>query len=153
MTDLPYEPEAPSIVEGHEVHEEHEGLPGTIGHVSNWRSLVKVLAALVCLTVLTVVVAHMDLGRLNIVGAIGIAIVKASIVALFFMHLRYDKRFNFWIFVCSVGFVAWMVGYILFDSSMYQHNIQDFRADKEHNILVKKIDEEGNGGESDSSGE
>lgn len=111
-----------------QAHEHHdEALPGTIGHVSRWQTLVMVLLTLLVLTVLTVAVAQFDLGRLNIVGAIGIACVKASIVAMWFMHLRYDKRFNFWILVGSLAFVALMVGYILFDSSLYQDNIREYR--------------------------
>ncbi|MCB9932970.1 MAG: cytochrome C oxidase subunit IV family protein [Planctomycetes bacterium] len=143
MTDVPYETEHDHNVPGHDVHEAHEGLPGTIGHVSSWKSLVKVLGALLVLTVLTVAVAQVDLGRLNVVGAIGIACVKASIVALWFMHLRYDKRFNFWILVCSLAFVAWMVGYILMDTAIYQHNITEYR--KDHPLTVKpiKTDEHG----------
>ncbi|MCA8914297.1 MAG: cytochrome C oxidase subunit IV family protein [Planctomycetes bacterium] len=147
---LPYATEEPSVVQGHVVHEEHEGLPGTIGHVSSWKSLVKVLSALIFLTVLTVAVAQLDLGRLNVVGALGIACVKASIVALWFMHLRYDKRFNFWIFISSVAFVAWMVGYILFDSTLYQHNIKEYR--ETHEITAPKIHEH-DGGEGHESGE
>ncbi|MCB9893135.1 MAG: cytochrome C oxidase subunit IV family protein [Planctomycetes bacterium] len=132
--------------EGHGAHDgHHEGLPGTIGHVSSWKSLVTVLTVLIFLTVLTVAVAQLDLGRLNVVGAIGIACVKASIVALWFMHLRYDKRFNFWIFISSVAFVAWMVGYILFDSSMYQHNIKEFR--ETHPITAPEIHEHDGGEE------
>ncbi|MBZ0136434.1 MAG: cytochrome C oxidase subunit IV family protein [Planctomycetes bacterium] len=112
----------------HAHHDHHdEALPGTIGHVSHWQTLVKVLVTLLALTVITVLVAQVDLGRLNVVGAIGIACVKASIVAMWFMHLRYDKRFNFWILVGSIAFVAWMVGYILFDSALYQDNIREYR--------------------------
>jgi cytochrome c oxidase subunit IV len=107
--------------------EHHEGLPGTIGHVAPWQTLVKVLVTLLILTILTVAVAQIDLGRLNIVGAIGIASVKASIVALWFMHLRYDKRFNFYILVGSLALVVWMVGYILFDTKLYQHNVQEYK--------------------------
>ena len=110
---------------GHDDH--HEGLPGMIGHVSPWQTLVKVLITLLFLTVITVAAAQVDLGRLNIVGALGIACVKASIVAMWFMHLRYDKRFNFWILIGSIAFVAWMVGYILFDSALYQDGIREYR--------------------------
>ena len=40
------------------------------------------------LTVVTVGAALIDLGSLNIVVAIAIAIVKATLVILFFMHQR-----------------------------------------------------------------
>ena len=127
---------------GHEEHHDdhHEGLPGTIGHVTPWQTLVKVLGVLLLLTVITVAVAQVDLGRLNIVGAVGIACVKASIVALWFMHLRYDNRFNFWILIGSLAFVVWMVGYILMDTSLYQDNIMDYR--KEHPLPSEIPDHE-----------
>lgn len=115
--------------EGHEnEHGGHgEALPGTIGHVTPLRTLVTVLVVLLVLTVITVAIAQVDLGRLNIVGAVGIASLKASIVAMWFMHLRYDNRFNFWILVGSLAFVVWMVGYILMDTKLYQDNIQEYR--------------------------
>lgn len=112
----------------HDAH--HEQLPGTIGHVTPWQNLIKVLVVLLILTVITVAIAQVDIGRLNIVGAIGVASIKASIVALFFMHLRYDKRFNFWILVGSLAFVAWMVGYILLDTTLYQDNIKEYQQDQ-----------------------
>jgi cytochrome c oxidase subunit 4 len=116
----------------HDAH--HEGLPGTIGHVSSWQTLVKVLLTLLILTVITVAVAQLDLGRLNIVGALGIASLKASIVTLWFMHLRFDKRFNFYILVGSLALVVWMVGYILFDTKLYQHNVQEYREAEQRRI-------------------
>jgi len=108
----------------------HEGLPGGIGHITPWQTLVKIFVILVLLTVLTVAVAQFDLGRLNIVGAIGIAAAKCFFVFLWFMHLRYDKRFNFYILVASLLFVIWMVGYILFDTMIYQRHIIDYREDQ-----------------------
>lgn len=113
--------------EAHAHH--HEGLPGTIGHVTPLKTLFGVLATLLVLTVITVAVAQFDFGRLNVVGAVGIACIKASVVSLWFMHLRYDKRFNFFILVGSFALVAWMIGYILFDTVLYQHNIEDYRRD------------------------
>lgn len=137
MTELAYETEQ-TIIEGHEDHGPHEGLPGTIGHVSPVKTLVGVLGTLLVLTVITVAVAQVNLGRMNVVVAIGIACVKASVVAMWFMHLRYDKRFNFWILIGSLAFVAWMVGYILFDSTMYQHNIREYR--ETHQIKAAPIE-------------
>ena len=128
-----------AIESGHDDHGHHEGLPGTIGHVSPVKSLAAVLGTLIILTVVTVAVAQLNLGRMNVVVAIGIACVKASIVAMWFMHLRYDKRFNFWILIGSLAFVAWMVGYILFDSTLYQHNIREYR--EAHPLTVAPIEE------------
>jgi cytochrome c oxidase subunit IV len=55
---------------------------------------VKVLVALLILTALTVAASYVDFGSGNVVIALFIASVKAMLVALFFMHLRYDKPVN-----------------------------------------------------------
>jgi cytochrome c oxidase subunit 4 len=62
----------------------------------------KVLAALLAFTVLTVLAAGMNFGSWNTVIALGIASIKASLVALFFMHLRHDKPMSAIIFVTGV---------------------------------------------------
>ena len=51
-----------------------------------------VYGALLVLTVITVLVSYVDLGLLNVFVALGIASVKASLVALFFMHLKWENR-------------------------------------------------------------
>src|SRR5215469_7147850 len=49
---------------------------------------VKVFVALIILTALTTGVAYIDLGALNTVAALVIAVCKATLVVLFFMHLK-----------------------------------------------------------------
>jgi len=51
-----------------------------------------VFGALLALTAVTVLVSYVDMGLLNVVVALGIASVKASLVALFFMHLKGESR-------------------------------------------------------------
>ncbi len=51
-----------------------------------------IYAALLLLTGLTTFVAFFDLGLFSPIVALTIAVIKASIVALFFMHLRYSGR-------------------------------------------------------------
>ena len=50
-----------------------------------------IFATLLFLTATTFVVSGIDLGGLNAVAALVIAMVKALLVALFFMHLRYSR--------------------------------------------------------------
>jgi cytochrome c oxidase subunit 4 len=52
---------------------------------------VKVWAVLICLTVITAVVSEIDLGPWNTPVAMAIASTKVILVALFFMHLRYER--------------------------------------------------------------
>lgn len=55
---------------------------------------VKTLTALLILTVITVAASYVDFGAGNVVIALFIASIKAILVALFFMHLRYDRPVN-----------------------------------------------------------
>lgn len=73
-----------------------------------------VLGALLVLTVVTVTAAGIDFGPYNTVIALVIATLKASLVALFFMHLRHDK-FNAVVFLGGVLFLAVFLIFTLFD--------------------------------------
>jgi cytochrome c oxidase subunit IV len=73
-----------------------------------------VFAALLVLTVVTVGVSLVDLGPLSTVVALAIAAAKASLVILFFMHVRYGPRL-IWIFA-SGGFF-WLALLILLTMS------------------------------------
>jgi len=55
-----------------------------------------IFAALMVLTAITVGVAYLDLGVLNPVVALSIAVLKATLVVLFFMHLRWSSMLT-WI--------------------------------------------------------
>ena len=61
-------------------------------HIVPVRTYVLVFAALIVGTLLTFGVAYVDLGRFNIVVALLIACLKASLVVLFFMHVLYSTR-------------------------------------------------------------
>jgi caa(3)-type oxidase subunit IV len=52
------------------------------------------LVGLLILTTITVAVSYVDFGSANVVIALTIATFKAILVALFFMHLRWDKSTN-----------------------------------------------------------
>ncbi len=67
---------------------EHAELPHFIGV----RVYLAVFAALFVLTAATVWVAFHDWGFLNTPIALGIAVVKATLVVLYFMHVRYTTR-------------------------------------------------------------
>ncbi len=67
----------------------------------------RVFAALMVLLALTIFAAAFDLGRWNIVVALTIAVIKAVLVILFFMHVRYSTRL-LWVFVAS-GFFWLMI--------------------------------------------
>jgi cytochrome c oxidase subunit IV len=60
-------------------------------HIDSRSTYYKVFAGLIALTLLTVAVAYVDLGRMNVTVALGIATLKTVIVALFFMHVRHSS--------------------------------------------------------------
>ncbi len=62
------------------------------GHVSPKSVYYAIFGALMVLTVVTVAVATVNLGRFNFPVAIGIAITKATLVILFFMHAKYSSK-------------------------------------------------------------
>jgi cytochrome c oxidase subunit 4 len=67
-------------------------------------------------TYLTVQIAFLDLGRLNAVVALTIAVFKAVLVVLFFMHVRYSPRLT-WLVV--IGAVFWLMILLALTSGDY----------------------------------
>jgi cytochrome c oxidase subunit IV len=61
------------------------------GHISPKRAYYTIFGSLMVLTAITVAVAFINLGRLNFPVALGIAILKATLVILFFMHVKYSS--------------------------------------------------------------
>jgi cytochrome c oxidase subunit IV len=92
-------------------------------HVMSVKMLLGIWGALVVLTGLTVWSAQYDLGRIDLVVAMGIATLKASLVALYFMHLRYDKGFHSVVIVGALIFVFLFVSMALLDRNEYQADI------------------------------
>lgn len=74
-------------------------------HVIPKRVYYTVFGILMLCTYLTVQIAFLDLGALNTVVALTIAVFKATIVVLFFMHVRYSSRLT-WVVV--IGSVFWL---------------------------------------------
>lgn len=72
-------------------------------HVVPVRTYVFVLVSLLALTLATVLVSSLNLGRLNDIAALTIAVVKMVLVVLFFMHLRYSPKLT-WLVMAS-GFL------------------------------------------------
>lgn len=92
-------------------------------HVMPLKMLWMIFGALIFLTILTVTLANFELGKSEIVITMLIATIKASLVAVFFMHLRYDSPFNAMIFVFSLVFVALFLGFTLVDVQQYQADL------------------------------
>lgn len=89
-------------------------------HISSAKFLWGVGISLFVLTFLTVAVTWIQIPEpWNVVVAIAIAVVKALIVAAFFMNLYWDSKFNIMLFVMSIVFFALLIGITLLDT-MYR---------------------------------
>lgn len=61
-------------------------------HIVSPKVYMTIFGALMLLTALTVVIAYVDLGVMNLPVALLIAFTKATLVVLFFMHVKYSSR-------------------------------------------------------------
>jgi cytochrome c oxidase subunit 4 len=75
----------------------------------------KSLITLLILTAITVGVSYINFGAMNVVVALTIATIKASLVALFFMHLLHDKPVNGLIAAAGFLFLGLFLMFTLLD--------------------------------------
>jgi cytochrome c oxidase subunit 4 len=84
-----------------------------MSHVSSKRLFVTIFVTLIVLTAVTVLIARQDFGSLNTPIALAIAGVKATLVILFFMGVKYNTPLTK--VVAASGFL-WLI--ILFGITM-----------------------------------
>lgn len=85
-------------------------------HILPLNVYLRVGAVLFILTLVTVLVAQVHLGAFNLVVALGIAVIKASLVALYFMHLKYDNKFFAVVFLVAILFLGVFIIFTMFDT-------------------------------------
>lgn len=94
----------------------HAGGHGDEPHVLPLSTYFAVFGSLLVLTVLTVVVSVIGLPQpASIIVAMVVAMIKASLVVLWFMHLKFDDRFYSLIFVISLLFLVLFFVFTSFD--------------------------------------
>src|SRR4051812_19816398 len=74
-------------------------------HLTPFKIYYLVFGALITLTVLTVVTSLFDFGIMNIVVAMLIATIKATLVVMFFMQLKFDDLGNKVTFAAAFAFL------------------------------------------------
>ncbi len=84
-------------------------------HVAPVRLYVVVFLALLVLTFLTVGVTYVDMGEYNLFVALGIAIFKASLVILYFMHARWSPRLVQIVMLTSLLFIGILASFSFAD--------------------------------------
>jgi cytochrome c oxidase subunit 4 len=107
-------------------------------HIVPKSLLLKVFGGLILLTILTVAVAYVPLGPLTVPVALGIAGAKATLVVLFFMHLKYDNPVNALTFTIGTIFVVVFITITLLDTAfrgdlgnVAQQTVQEIEAEEE----------------------
>jgi cytochrome c oxidase subunit 4 len=96
-------------------------------HIVPLRVYFGVAGALFVLTVVTVAISFVHLGGWNVVVALLVASVKSALVALFFMHLLYDKKIFLVIFLAAIMFLAVFIILTMFDT-MRRDDIDQIKA-------------------------
>ncbi len=97
----------------HDAHDSH--------HISPASQYWAIWVGLMILTVITVLAYYIplwlniNLGAANVIIAMAIATTKASLVVLYFMGLKYDKRFLAVAFLSSLIFLGLFLGFTLLD--------------------------------------
>jgi len=108
---------AADTADHHDHHDDHHG----ISHVASLKVLLGTGGTLLMLTLVTVAATKVDFGaNINLALAMAIAVVKATLVILFFMHLKYDRLFHTVVFVGAILAASLFVGFTLMDSNQYQ---------------------------------
>ncbi len=85
------------------------------GHISPKSTYYAIFGALMILTGVTVGAAFVNLGSFNFPVAIAIAITKATLVILFFMHVKYSSRLTKMVVGMSFFFLFILFGLTLTD--------------------------------------
>jgi cytochrome c oxidase subunit 4 len=85
------------------------------GHITGFGIYVWIWLALIFLTVITVVASYIHFGTFNLIIALGIASLKASLVALYFMHLKFEDKITWVFFLYPLGLLALLIGLSMSD--------------------------------------
>ena len=87
----------------------------TTKHASSAFTYSLVFGGLLVLTATTVLVAHVDLGPFHTFAAVAIAVAKASLVVLFFMHALESDKLVHLIILGALLWLAILLGFTLCD--------------------------------------
>ena len=110
--------------------------PEKHAHVTSPLLLLTVFAPLIALTGLTVGTSYADehglvnLGPAGIWVALLIAVAKAGLVAMYFMHLRWDSPFNGMVLIIALLIVAVFIGFAVLDMQEYNYTFYQPGSDR-----------------------
>ena len=84
-------------------------------HIVGKKVYIAIWATLMVMTLVTTLVAFVDLGRFNTVVALAIAVFKATLVVLFFMHAKYTPRLTRVVIAAGLFWFALLLGFSVVD--------------------------------------
>ncbi len=90
-------------------------------HIVSPKIYLAIFTTLMAGTGMTVWAAFQNFGKFNIVIALAIATIKATLVVLYFMHARYSPKRTQLVIVCSVFWLAIMLSLTLADYNTRRH--------------------------------
>jgi cytochrome c oxidase subunit 4 len=93
-------------------------------HIVSPKIYIFIFASLMLGTGITVWAAFQNFRQYNIVIALAIATIKATLVVLYFMHARYSPKRTQLVIVCSIFWLAIMLGLTLSDYDTRPHEMQ-----------------------------
>ncbi|HET8923743.1 MAG TPA: cytochrome C oxidase subunit IV family protein [Candidatus Acidoferrum sp.] len=102
-------------------------------HIVSPKIYAAIFLSLMVGTGLTVWAAFQNFGQFNIVIALGIATIKATLVVLYFMHARYSPKRTQLVIVCAIFWLAIMLSLTLSD---YNTRPQDVRLAPPANVRL-----------------
>ena len=100
-----------------------------LGHVVQFRVYLLVLLGLLFLTFVTVAISRFDFGEWNIVASMCVASIKATLVAMFFMHLKFENKFTLGYAAFPLMLLAILISGVFIDNP--------FRADSNGPSIIE----------------
>lgn len=87
---------------------------------SHIKEMAFTFAALIVLTIITVAIAKIDFGSqaINVTIAMVVASIKATLVALYFMHLKWEDKLIVGFAALSIPFIILAMGIMVWDVSL-----------------------------------
>lgn len=117
-----------STTDAHEHDGEHHE-----HHIIPLKVYLTVFGSLIALTIITVLTARVDLGILNVPLAMTIAGFKCTLVVMYFMALKYDKKINVLVFSVGIMFVLIFMGITMLDTEL-----RGYLADEKGVVLLEE---------------
>ncbi len=85
-------------------------------HITSYKTYISIWILLMILTAVTVFVSYVDVGIFNIVIAMSVASVKAAVVALYFMHLKFEDGITWAFALFPLGLLFLLIGMTILDT-------------------------------------